>query len=129
MVLEAAEQKRRPQHEQRVGDDRTGDRMILPGCTVRRRRGQRDDQFGQVSKRGVEQPASGVARLCRNGFGRVAQETGERYHGKHRQDEKQSMSLGGDAGSDKTTGTATSSHNIGLSRISFKGGSPRHSIR
>ena len=94
VVLESAEQKRRAQHEQRVGDDRAGDgrlhQHVLPGA----QRGQRDDQFGQVSQRGVEQAADRIARLGRHGFGGVTQQRGQRHDGQHGQHEKQRVRFG-----------------------------------
>ena len=63
MVLESAEEKGRPQHEQRIGDDRAGDGRLDEHVLTGAQGGDRDDQFGQVSQRGVEQPADGIARL------------------------------------------------------------------
>ena len=94
VVLEPAEQKRGAQHEQRVGDDRAGDgglhQRVLPGAQG----GQCDDQLGQISQSGVEQPAGGVTRLGRNGFGRMAEQPGQRHDGKHRQDKERRVGFG-----------------------------------
>ena len=94
VVLESAEEKRRAQHEQRVGDDRAGDgrlhQHVLPGA----QRGQRDDQFGQVAERGVEQAADRIARLGRHGFGGVTQQRRQRHDGQHRQHEEQRVRFG-----------------------------------
>jgi hypothetical protein len=79
VMLESAEQERRAQHEQRVGDDRTGygglHERVLPGAQC----GQRDDQFGQIPQRSVEQPTDRIARFGRHGFGGVAQQRGQRH--------------------------------------------------
>ena len=56
---------------------------------TRLQRGERNRQFGQVSKRRVEQTADGVAGLRRHRFGGVTQQRGERHDGEHRQDEQQ----------------------------------------
>ena len=94
VVLESAEQKRRAQHEQRVGDDRAGDgrlhQHVLPGAQSR----QRDDQLGQVSQRGVEQATRRVAGLGRNRFGGVTQQRGQRHDGEHGQHEEQRVRFG-----------------------------------
>ena len=94
VVLEPAEQKRRAQHEQRVGDDRAGDgrlhQHVLPGA----QRGERDDQFGQVSQRGVEQAADRIAGLGRHGFGGMTQQRGQRHDGQHGQHEEQRVRFG-----------------------------------
>ena len=94
VVLEAAEQERRAQHEQRVGDDRAGDRRlhqrVLPGAQG----GERDDQLGQVAERRVEQPADRVAGLRGHRLGGVAQQGGERHDGQDRQHEEQCVRLG-----------------------------------
>jgi len=64
VVFEAAEEERSAQHEQRIGNDGTGDgglhQHVLPGVQGR----QRDDQLGQVAQRGIEQAADSIA-----GFG------------------------------------------------------------
>ena len=94
VVLESAEQKRRAQHEQRVGDNRAGDgrlhQHVLPGAQG----GQRDDQFGQVSQRGVEQAADRIARLGRHGFGGVTQQRRQRHDGQDGQHEEQRVRFG-----------------------------------
>ena len=64
--------------------------MYSPGA----QRGQRDDQFGQVAERGVEQSADGVARLGRDGFSGVTQQRRQRHDGQHRQHEQQRMRFG-----------------------------------
>ena len=89
MVLEAAEEKRCAQHEQRVGDNRAGNgrlhEHVLPG-TQRR---ERDDQFRQVSQCGIEQAPDRITRLGRHGFGSVAQQRRQRHDGEHREHEQQ----------------------------------------
>ena len=64
--LQPTEKEAGAQHEQRVGDNRAGDgrfhQHVLPGAQS----GERDDQLRQVSERGIEQPADGVARLGRD---------------------------------------------------------------
>ena len=94
VMLESAEQKRRAQHEQRVGDNRAGDgrlhQHVLPGAQG----GERDDQFGQVSQRGVEQAADRIARLGRHRFGGVTQQRRQRHDGQDGQHEKQRVRFG-----------------------------------
>ena len=94
VVLESAEQKRRAQHEQRVGDNRAGNgrlhQHVLPGAQG----GERDDQFGQVSQRGVEQATDRIAGLGRHGFGGVTQQRGQRHDGQDRQHEEQRVRFG-----------------------------------
>ena len=83
VVAHSAEEKRRAQHEQRVRDNRTSDgrfhQHVLPGAQG----GERNDQFGQVSERGVEQPADRIARLSCDRFSRMTQQRGQRYDSKH----------------------------------------------
>ena len=70
VVFDAAEKKRRPQHEQRVGDDRAGDgRLYQHRFLAGAQRRQRDDQFGQVPQCGIEQAADRITRLGRHGLG------------------------------------------------------------
>ena len=94
VVPESAEEKRRAQHEQRVEDDRPGDgrlhQHVLPGAQG----GDRDDQFGQVSQRGVEQPADRIARFGRNGFGGVAQQNRQGHDGQDGQHEQRRVRFG-----------------------------------
>ena len=94
VMLETAEQKRCAQHEQRIGDDRAGDgclhQHVLPGAQG----GQRDDQFGQVSQRGVKQAADRIARLGRDGFCGMTQQCGQRHDGQNGQHEKQRVLFG-----------------------------------
>ena len=79
VMLESAEQERRPQHEQRVGDDRAGDGRLHERVLAGAQGGQRDDQFGQVSQRGVQQPACRIACFGSNGFRGVTQLRGQRH--------------------------------------------------
>ena len=69
VVFEAAQQERRAEDKQGVGDDRARDggfhQHVLPGT----QRGDRYDQFGQVAERGVEQAANRIARLRRHRLG------------------------------------------------------------
>ena len=94
VVLESAEEKRRAQHEQRVEDDRPGDgclhQHVLPGTQG----GDRDDQFGQVSQRGVEQPTDRIARFGRHGFGGVTQQHRQGQNGQYGQHEQQRVRFG-----------------------------------
>ncbi len=62
---------------------------MLPGV----QRGERDDEFGQVSECGVEQAADRVARPGRHGFGGVTEQGGERNHGEDGQHEVQRVRL------------------------------------
>ena len=94
MMFEAAEQKRRAQHEQRVGDDRAGDRSFHEHVLTGLQRRQRDDQLGQIAKRGVEQAADRVAGFCRDGFRGVAQQRGQRHDGQDGKDKQQRVRFG-----------------------------------
>ena len=55
---------------------------------------ERDDQFRQVSQRGVEQPADRVARLGGHGFGGVTQQRRQRHDRQHGQHEMQRVRFG-----------------------------------
>jgi hypothetical protein len=57
-------------------------------------RGQRDDKFGQVSERGVEQATDGIARLGRHGFGGVTQQRCQWHDGQDGQHKKQRVRFG-----------------------------------
>ena len=94
VVLESAEQKRRAQHEQRVGDDRAGDGRLHQHVFAGAQGGERDDQFGQVPQRGVEQPTRRVAGLGRDGLGGVTQQCGQWHDGEHGQHEQQRVRFG-----------------------------------
>ena len=89
VMLESTEQKRRAQHEQRVGDNRAGNgrlhQHVLPGAQG----GERDDQFRQVSQRGIEQPADRIARLGRHRFGGMTQQRRQWHDGQNGQHEEQ----------------------------------------
>ncbi|EGE57159.1 hypothetical protein RHECNPAF_470037 [Rhizobium etli CNPAF512] len=93
VIFQAAEQKRSAQHEQRVGDDRPGDRCLDQRVFAGLQGSQRNDQFGQVSKGRVQQPACGVTRLGGNGFGRMTEQSCQGHDGEHRQDEERRMSF------------------------------------
>src|SRR4029450_393466 len=88
MVLEASEKKGCAEHEKRVGHNsaRYGafDQRILPRAERRRC----NDQFSQVSKRSVKQPARSVARLFRNGFGGVTKQACKRHDREHGRENK-----------------------------------------
>ena len=73
MVLEAAEQKRRAQQKQCVGDNRSGDGRLHQHVLPRAQRGQRDDELGQVPQRSVEKSTDGIARFGCHGLGGVTQ--------------------------------------------------------
>jgi hypothetical protein len=83
VVLHAAEQERRAQHEQRVGDDRAGDRRLHQHVLSGAQGGEGYDQLGQVAERGVEQATDRIACPGRHGFGGVTQERRERHDGQH----------------------------------------------
>ena len=129
VVLEAAEQERRAQHEQRVGDDRAGDRRLHQHVLARAQRGQRDDQLGQVSERRIEQPADRIAGLRRDGFGRMAEQCRQRHDRQHRQHEQQRVRLGHELAAANTTGTKASSQSNGLCRISLSRAFNVHSLK
>ena len=59
-----------------------------------RKRGQRDDQFGQVPERRVEQATDRVARLGRDRLGGVAQQRRQRHDREHGQHEEQRVRVG-----------------------------------
>jgi hypothetical protein len=95
-MLEPAEQKRRAQHEQRVGDDRAGDgglhKHILPGA----QRSERDQQLGQISQGGIEQAANHIAGPGRHGFCGAAQQSGQWHDGQDGQNKKKRVRFGAD---------------------------------
>ena len=62
-------------------------KRVLPSA----QRGQCNDQFGQVTQRGVEQTADRIARLGRDGFGGVAQQRGQRHDSQDGQHKKKRM--------------------------------------
>ena len=61
VVSQASDQERTAEHEERVGDDRSGDgrldQQILAGLQC----GQRDDEFGQVAERRVQKSANSLS--------------------------------------------------------------------
>ena len=73
----------------RVSDNHAGNgrlhQHVLPGAQG----GERDDQFRQVSQRGIEQSADPIARLGRHRFGGVAQQRRQRDDGQNGQHEMQ----------------------------------------
>ena len=75
-------------------DNRAGDgclhQSVLPGAQS----GQCDDEFGQVSERGVEQATDRIAGLGRYGFGGVTQQHGQWNQGQNGQREKQRVRFG-----------------------------------
>ena len=89
MVLQSAEQERRAQHEQRIGDDHAGDRCLHQHILPRAQRGQRNDELGQIAEGGVEQAADAVARFGRHGFGGVAEQRSQRNDGQDGQQKQQ----------------------------------------
>ena len=62
----------------------------MPGAQC----GQRDDQFGQITQRGVEQTTDRIARLGRHGFGGVAQQRGQRHDSQDGQHKKKRVRFG-----------------------------------
>jgi hypothetical protein len=94
VVLEPSEEERHAQQEQHVGDDRARNRRlhqhVLPGAQG----GERDDQFGQVPERGVEQPAHRVTGLGRHRLGGMAQQRRQGHDGQHGQNEEQHARFG-----------------------------------
>ena len=89
VILEPAEEKRRAQHEQRVGDDRAGNgrlhQHVLPGAQG----GERDDQFRQIPQRGIEQATDRIAGLGRHRLGGVTEQGRQRHDGQDGQHEQQ----------------------------------------
>ena len=81
-------------------------------CPARNAR-QRDDQFGQVSQRGVEQAADRIARLGRHGFGGMTQEGSQRDDGQDREQEEQRVRCGRGFSVTNTTGTNASNRAAG----------------
>ena len=96
MVPEPAEQKRRPKHEQGIGDDRAGDRCLDEHVLSGVKRGHGDDQFGEIAKRGIEEPADGVAGSFGHRFGGMAEQRGKRHDGHDRHCKQQRVCIGGD---------------------------------
>ena len=88
VVFEAAEEKGRAQHEQRVGDDRAGkgrlDQHVLSGAQS----GERNDQFRQIPQRGIEQATDRIPGLGRHGFGGVTEQGSQRHDGQDGEDEE-----------------------------------------
>ena len=88
------EQKRRAQHEQRVGDNRAGNGRLhqhdLPGAQC----GERDDQLRQVPERRIEQATDRVAGLGGHGFCGMTQQRRQRHDRENREHEQQRMRLG-----------------------------------
>ena len=74
VMCESAEEKGRAQHEQRVGDNGPGDGGLHQHVLPDAHGGERDDQFGQVLQRGVEQAANRIAGFGGDGFGGMTQE-------------------------------------------------------
>ncbi len=54
VMFETAEQEGAAEHEQRVGDDGAGDRGLDQQILPRLQGGQRYDEFGEISERGVQ---------------------------------------------------------------------------
>jgi hypothetical protein len=90
-VTQPTEEQARAQHEQRVGDDRAGDRRLDQHVLARAERGHGDHELGQVPQRRVQESADGVAGLRRDGLGRVAEERRERHDREHRQHEEEGV--------------------------------------
>ena len=88
MMVETSEKKGCSEHEKGVGHNgaryRTFHQRIFTGAE---RRG-RNDQFGQVSQRRVEQSTYGVAGFFRNSFCCVTQQSGKRHDRKYREHEQ-----------------------------------------
>ena len=76
-VLEATQQERHAEHEQRVGDDRASDRGFHEVEHASTQCSDGDDQFREVAERGIQQPTHGIAGLRRDAFGRMAEQGGE----------------------------------------------------
>lgn len=92
-VFQPSKQEGGAEHEQRIGDDRTGnrrlDQRVLPGAQGC----QRDDQFGQVAKARIEKAASGIAHSACHGFRRMTEQQGKRKDRKDRQYEQQRVGI------------------------------------
>jgi hypothetical protein len=86
--------KRRPQHEQAVGDDRAGDGCLHQHRLAGAQRRERDDQFSQVSQRGVEQAADRIARLGRHRLGGMTQQHGQWHDREDRHQKEQRVCFG-----------------------------------
>ena len=121
VMLQPAEQERRAQHEQRVGDDRAGERRLDQHVLAGAQRRERDDELGQVAERRVEQAADRVAGLRRDRLGRVAEQRRERHDGQHREHEQQGVrSVARPSGRRRPPARRRSSQSSGLCRISFQ---------
>ena len=71
--------------------------------------GERDDQFCQVSERGIQQATDRVADFGGHGFGGMAQEHGQRHNGQNGQHEEQRVRIVIELLGGETTGTKASS--------------------
>jgi len=94
VVFESAEQERRAQHKQGVGDNRPGDRRLHKHILAGPQGGECDDQFRQVSQGGVEQAADGITGFGRHRFGGMTQQRSQGHDGQDGQPEEQGVRLG-----------------------------------
>ena len=81
LVLEAAGQERRPQHQQQVADDRAGERGLDHVEHAGAQRHQGDDQLGGIAQGGVEEAADALAETGCQLLGGDAKQTGQRHDG------------------------------------------------
>src|SRR5262249_35508171 len=91
VVVKAADQERSAEHKERIGDDGAGDRRLDERVLAGMKRGNRDDQLGEIAERGVEQSADGVAGFLGNGFGGAAEKRRERDDRENGEGEEQSV--------------------------------------
>ena len=77
-VLEPTQQDRQAQYEQQVADDRSGDGCLDQLEQSRLDGEQRDDQFGRITQRGIDQPTDPWTGMGGQVFGGLTDQTGQR---------------------------------------------------
>ena len=93
VMPEASDQKRTAEHEQRIGDNGTGDRCLHQQVLTSLQGGECDDEFRQIAKRGVEQAADRLPGPVGNRLRRSAEEHCQGNDGADRQHEKHCVLL------------------------------------
>ncbi len=88
-VLDAADQDAETHDQQDVADDRAGDGGLDEIQQALSDGENRDDEFGGVAQRRVEQAADAGAGVRRQLFGGVPEESGHRDDSQRRGDEQQ----------------------------------------
>ena len=91
VMAQSTDQESSAEHEQRVAHNGSGNRRLDQEVLSGLQGSQRNDEFGQVAKCGVEQSANRFAGLVSDRFRRSAEQGCERNNGKDRQQEEKSM--------------------------------------